>query len=66
MLNWHEGKWAMGSWRTNPQSINQENDIEVVEEIQDEVAFERLDRRLDRFQSQLEKLQESIEELGKR
>ena len=66
LLNWHEGKWAMGSWRTNPQSINQENDIEVVEEIQDELAFERLERRLDRFQSQLEKLQESIEELGKR
>ena len=66
MVNWREGKWAMGGWRTNPQSINQENDIEVVEEIQDEVASERLERRLDRFQSQLEKLQESIEELGKR
>lgn len=66
LVNWREGKWAMGGWRTNPQSINQENDIEVVEEIQDEVASERLERRLDRFQSQLEKLQESIEELGKR
>jgi len=66
MVNWREGKWAMGGWRTNPQSINQENDIEVVEESQDEVASEPLERRLDRFQNQLEKLQKSIEELGNR
>ena len=66
MVNWREGKWAMGGWRTNPQSINQENDIEVVEENQDEVASEPLERRLDRFQNQLEKLQKSIEELGNR
>jgi len=66
MVNWREGKWAMGGWRTNPQSINQENDIEVVEESQGEVVSEPLERRLDRFQNQLEKLQKSIEELGNR